>query len=334
MKSKDGVCIVFDTNIMFKSGDKGIDFSSFSLNSKYSNLVEYVEKNDLVEKVQIIVPKIVFEELKIQQKDKYYNELAKLREQATQFKGLFDVSNIYKDINYEGFLEDIYKTYIKKLESNQVETLIIDFPSNNRFPHLITRAINKVAPFEAKNKQSDKGFKDALLWESLIESQTKEEVDLLIMFSADSKFNELKEEYQKEKSIKYVVIKTESDLYDLLKKKYSVVENDLISQTKIFIKKEIQTENFKDYLVNNTYHENKVINSVNSIHLIDINQIDSLDDKRLSFDVVINCNCEIEVEFKTFRDNLIIILSMDFSIDKSDYIIRNINIKGINSENL
>lgn len=328
MKSRGKVCIVYDTNIMYKSGDKGLDFSSFSLNSRYSNLVEYIEKNDLIDQVQIIIPKLVVEELKKQQIDKYYEELHKVRNSATQFKGLFDLSSMFMDIDYESYLDEIYNVYIEKLNKMQVETKLIDFPSNNRFSQLITRAINKISPFESKTKQSDKGFKDALLWEALMENDINENVDTLIMYSADSKFTELKDEFQSEKSIEYMVLYTETEIKEILKNKYLLDENDLVERKISYIKSIISSRDIDDYFVNLEYQSGFLINNIINVEIIDIRQIESPEQKVFSFNTEVICNCNLEKELLTINKSLLITLSIDINVDNDDYDVQSLEVKG------
>lgn len=44
---------------------------------------------------------------------------------------------------------------------------------NNRFESIVNRAFSKLPPFEGKDKKSDKGFKDAFVWESVLEFALK-----------------------------------------------------------------------------------------------------------------------------------------------------------------
>lgn len=45
----------------------------------------------------------------------------------------------------------------------------MNIATNQRFDSIVDRAFEKKPPFEGKDKKSDKGFKDALLWESIFE---------------------------------------------------------------------------------------------------------------------------------------------------------------------
>ena len=63
---------------------------------------------------------------------------------------------------------------------------------------MIQRAIKKDPPFEAKEKESDKGFKDALIWESLKEYKKKNVKDTIVLYSKDKRIVDifLQKEYK------------------------------------------------------------------------------------------------------------------------------------------
>lgn len=52
------------------------------------------------------------------------------------------------------------------------------------------RAFSKLSPFEGKDKKSDKGFKDALLWGSILEFVLKHRNSKIIYYSKDNVFGE------------------------------------------------------------------------------------------------------------------------------------------------
>ena len=62
--------------------------------------------------------------------------------------------------------------------------------SNSRFRSIIDRAFSKRPPFEGKDKKSDKGFKDALLWESILEFALNQPKSKIIYYSKDNAFGE------------------------------------------------------------------------------------------------------------------------------------------------
>ena len=66
--------IVFDTNKLYNSFDNG-GYSEIGLNSIFKNVVDEIEKLNLTNTVEILLPEFVLEELKKQYIDKFYNNL-------------------------------------------------------------------------------------------------------------------------------------------------------------------------------------------------------------------------------------------------------------------
>lgn len=103
----------------------------------------------------------VFEEI-IQQRKEYLSaSVSKLKDALKPFDKEIDFST---DVDIEADLK-------KYLEENHIN--ILPYPPNDIFPKIIRRAVEKRLPFKAVNenkpdKGSDKGFKDVLLWESLL----------------------------------------------------------------------------------------------------------------------------------------------------------------------
>lgn len=65
------------------------------------------------------------------------------------------------------------------------EFIIFDIPEKI-FNNIIDRAINKKKPFLGEKGESDKGFKDAILWESLLEYAKDQEVNNFYFITKNS----------------------------------------------------------------------------------------------------------------------------------------------------
>ena len=113
---------------------------------------------------------------------------------------------------------EIYKREIKDIQQGIVKVEIIDFPDNSKLEQIIDRAIKKIPPFEGKDKQSDKGFKDVIIWETIKEYKHKHVNDIVIFYCNDNLVasNELEEEFYNEFRDKIYIQKKDTLLKKLI----------------------------------------------------------------------------------------------------------------------
>lgn len=232
--------VFFDTNFLRK---KNIDnFSTFHFGIQFEDFLDFLGANDVLDYYKINISKITLEELKKQIKDNYEEELSKLNELYNKFKNVYDIKfNINVDFKYEDILEKQIKEYMEAYNINTVE---ID---NLSLQSIINRAINKQKPFVGENGNSDKGFKDAVLWESIINYAKRTENKNFILFT---------------KNIQDFPKKLEKEFNQLTDKSIEIVSEISVIQENILL--EI-SRNIKDILTLNWLNENEqiVIDEIN-----------------------------------------------------------------------
>ena len=161
------IYVAFDTNILHLP--KTVSFGEFHLNSKFDRVVEMINGGRTRDTVKILLPEIVLKELWKQRCDDYdsvWNTITS------------NVSLLGDDVKVRVHAgRDAYSTRL----SNQIEKYIKQFPfvekipfcASEYFQEIIQRAILKEPPFEGKEKTSDKGFKDTVLYYSLLDYAKK-----------------------------------------------------------------------------------------------------------------------------------------------------------------
>ena len=112
------------------------------------------------------------EELFIQQLNEFEQSKNELQDKYSSFKSIDTINLKISDFEYEQFLEAEKEKF---LSGNNI--FKIPICNESRFKEIVKRALRKQPPFEGKDKQSDKGFKDVLIWESILE------------YSEDNQFN-------------------------------------------------------------------------------------------------------------------------------------------------
>ena len=203
------ISVFVDTNILYCKIEV---FDEVWFVKKLQDIIGDIEVNDIYSEVKILLPKMVINELYQQQLEAYESlrrQFAKIRMPNLQFNAEFDYGN---------YLMEIYKREIKDIQQGIVKVEIIDFPDNSKLQQIIDRAIKKIPPFEGKDKQSDKGFKDVIIWETIKEYKHKHVNDIVIFYCNDNLVasNELEEEFYNEFRDKIYIQKKDTLLKKLI----------------------------------------------------------------------------------------------------------------------
>lgn len=275
--------LIFDTNVLFQAYERKADFTSFSFNSTYENIIDMINQLDIYSQVVLVIPSVVWGELEQQIIEKHDELLSKYI--STIKHKVFPEYSIKENppIDYSEYIKTKIKEYKSDIQQGMSKVIEIQNASNSRFRSIIDRAFSKRPPFEGKDKKSDKGFKDALLWESILEFALNQPKSKIIYYSKDNAFGEfLFREFSEvvDKSSLFIC-KNENEVRlcleawakDIDKYSYQPLEDydenkEIIDwlNSKDFIKQIIEGD--FDFI-----ERGRLINSV-SAHLININDID------------------------------------------------------------
>ena len=106
--------IIFDTNVLFQRYESKADFSSFSFNSTYDNVVNMINQLDIYESVNLVIPSVVWREIEKQIIEKH-------DERIVAFKKTIEKIQFHEFSISENLLEE-YSVFIKgKIEEYKVE---------------------------------------------------------------------------------------------------------------------------------------------------------------------------------------------------------------------
>ena len=207
-------CLIFDTNALFQAYEKKADFTTFSFNSTFENVIDMINQLDIYNQVTVAIPSVVWSEMEKQIVEKHDELLSTYK--STISKKRFPEYSIQEnpDINYPEYIKNKIVEYKKEISVGLNEVIEIPIASNNRFESIVNRAFSKLPPFEGKDKKSDKGFKDALLWESVLEFALKHRNSKIIYYSKDNAFGEflLKEFAENVSDSSLFICKNESEV--------------------------------------------------------------------------------------------------------------------------
>lgn len=192
MSYKLKTLIVFDTNSL-RSTDAGeVVYSSFSFGKAYDVINNYITENKLEEDVFIAVSALVVDEIKIQMERSYNGDIGKLTDTKRRMNGLPHVTPELigipdKDFNCSEYVETKAKEYLEK--NKHVKLLSFDEAHSEQIlKSLITRVHKIIPPFFRTSKNSDAGFKDSVIWETLLNYQDVDHYHKVILVTRDEGF--------------------------------------------------------------------------------------------------------------------------------------------------
>jgi hypothetical protein len=287
------ISIVLDSNVLFS---RELDFSKAIFKENLTNIIDEIESNDLYETIQILIPEIVIQELYHKQNERY-------EEQFNIIKNIkFHNFDILYDEKYEQTSNDIFSKNIEEVTHSLVKIIILPYPENNILENIIKRAILKKAPFEGKSKESDKGFKDVIIWETLLRYKREHATDSIILYSNDDRLNDisLSDEYSLIfNDTIYLISKKGTSgnnnllkcIEDLTKTKTTPLFSELL-ESRLF---EILNENNLSFLyVDDTIEREGKIYQCKSLEIISkdiIHKKDIIIDDRISFKIRLIVKC-------------------------------------------
>lgn len=212
--------LVIDTNVLYKDYNKTLDFREFSFSSTFDNIQLKIEELDIVDYVTISVPEMCWEELTVNYIDTHIAKLGNAKEALSKYKNLPEVVvEIKDDLDINKFsLEQIEKYKEIILNSNSgAKTVNLPFPDDSCLKNIMRRAINKSFPFHVTSEHSDYGFKDVIIWESILKYKSDNKGQKIILYSEDGGFHDkLCEEFHNLYNDEIKIIRKIDDLYSLL----------------------------------------------------------------------------------------------------------------------
>jgi len=241
--------IVFDTNVLRDMLGKEVIYNSFTFGKSYNDLNSFITENGLEEFVMLSVSTMVIEELKNQKKRAYKQDIADLKEIVKRLEGLPHIPENSipipdEDFDCATFIEQNAANYIAE---NNINTL---FYKDEHASSILKNMVQKVvssdkpkSPFAISGPYKDAGFKDGIIWETLMHFDRVLEYDKIIFLSKDGDYKENCLIDFKDKWNRHIKIeKDKNNVITELKKDYG----NYIEERGIY--DFAQTEYFRDYL--------------------------------------------------------------------------------------
>lgn len=243
--------IVFDTNVLRDMLGKEVAYNSFTFGKAYEDLKSFISDSKLEDYVTLSVSTMVIEELKNQKKRAYKQDIAELKEIVSRLEGLPHIAKDLivvpdEDFDCGAFIEQSASDYIKL---NDINTLTY---KEEHASSILNNMVQKVvssdkpkSPFAISGPYKDAGFKDGIIWETLMHFEAVQEYDKVIFLSKDGDYKENCLDDFRTKWNRHIKIeKDKNNVIAELKKDYS----NYIAETDIY--EFARDDYFKEYLFN------------------------------------------------------------------------------------
>lgn len=163
--------IVFDTNAFYnKSNDL---YHTFCPINDFSNFLNFLQRKKLRKQYIVAIPQMTVKEVVKQKKELVKNKI----DDYQKINKFFGIEKNIKTV-------DVEKQILSYISQQHIQ--ILPFPKN--LQNIIERATEKKNPFRKSGDNSDAGFKDVILWESILIHRHK--VTSVIFFTRDKDFSE------------------------------------------------------------------------------------------------------------------------------------------------
>ena len=256
--------VIFDTNRLLQNPDDKRNYSNVDFGGDYAKLVlEILPSFYISDNVDIAIPKMCIDEIKQRKIEDFNSRFSSIED---RYKKIKDDSEIISNLIEKDF-GDLTKNEVANQTLVDAVDLfvatqkikIIDFPGDENFKPIIERALRRKTPFlKTTNDGSDKGFKDVVIWHSILQCEDLSEYDFHILFSQDAGFDlNCLDEFEKKYQKKMIRIEELQALKTQLLKLYPEEE-----RSKIEVKSRVIQQYFQEQLylsIKNILEENKNI---------------------------------------------------------------------------
>lgn len=192
--------IVFDTNSLRCTEAGEVAYSFFAFGRPFQVIEEFIIEKNLTDDIQIAIPTWAIEELKDQKLRQYKTDIVEFQKLTTRLSGLPHIPEItLPNVEFD------CATYIREkalayLANKQIKLLEI----NEENAHTVLRSMmtrvmkeeGKKKPFAHSGKYKDAGFKDNIVWESLMHFEGIVDFDKIIFITKDTDYTNCQFEFQ------------------------------------------------------------------------------------------------------------------------------------------
>lgn len=246
MSYKLKTLIVFDTNSLRSTEAGEIAYSFFAFGRPFQVIEEFLIEKNLTDDIHIAIPTWTLEELKDQKQRQYITDLEEFKRISKRLSGLPHIPEIVlNEVEFSSvdYIEEKAKEY---LETKQIKLLEIEEAKANTVLQSMMKRVmkdqNKKQPFAHSGKYKDAGFKDNIVWESLMHFDGVVDYNKVIFLTKDGDYKNCEIEFRDKWERHITIWQDENNVLADINKDYG----NYIAERTIY--DFAQTEYFTDYL--------------------------------------------------------------------------------------
>lgn len=216
--------IVFDTNSLRSTEAGAVAYSSFEFGRPFHVIEEFVTEQRLATDIHIAIPAWTIEELKDQKQRQYKSDIVEFQKLAKRLSGLPHLPELTlpeTEFDCAVYVEEKALNY---LSTKNIKLLDIkEELANTVLRNMMTRVMkeeNSKSPFAHSGKYKDAGFKDNLVWESLMNYKGVAEYDKVIFLTKDGDYRNCEVEFREKWERHIAILKDENIVISQLSKDY------------------------------------------------------------------------------------------------------------------
>lgn len=262
MSYKLKTLIVFDTNSLRSTEAGEVAYSFFAFGRPFQVIEEFIMEKNLTDDIHIAIPTWAIEELKDQKQRQYKTDIVEFQKLAKRLSGLPHIPEITlpeEEFDCATYVEGKALAY---LATKQVKLLEIkEEIANTVLRSMMTRVMKDERdkqPFVHAKKGNktykDAGFKDNLIWESLLHFDEVANYDKVIFVTGDGDYSGSGvQEFRTKWNKHFTVFESELNVIADLQKDYELY----ITERAIY--EFAQTPYFKDYLFDELKQKTEIL---------------------------------------------------------------------------
>lgn len=272
------VLIIIDTNKLRNNFEWEKDFSEVEFKGDLIRIINWIEENKLQGFVKIGIPEIVLSEVVVTRAENFEKQCSQLTDSVSKLKNLMSTDYPECDLpnkeEYIQFINNKINEYL--ITKDYISILKLD---KNKFAEIMTIILRK-ALFKEKPLDKSTNFKDALIWEIILNIENPDEFYSIFYLCENTKDfdgnlqNEFNHKFLKELNLEVntnLLIESLENIYDLYIEYKTTINYLKTDYFNSILKQSILDQNI-DLDVNDL--KVKDILNIQDINISDLEQLD------------------------------------------------------------